>query len=275
VCDPIDEETVETVNSWLAARTWPQESQWLIEHVADERIGKLRHRVEVAAALFPEQPAVAQLANLLGQVERGELNIDEFRQERNAEWQVNDLVARWLGTSSWNDTHRILTEHREVLGSPAVRSVLRQLAGTDEFAQVAEQHLAILNLLALDADEHDVFEWLVNPFAVQRRVIDALEDGELPLLRPLLAINPAANGHPPHGWLISWLRVVLDPHARAAVADAGTTPATTIAPAIADLGPDVRHAARLHVEAFLPHLDGQERTATLRADTQELIEALR
>lgn len=67
----LDDAMVGEINYWLSARTWPQQLSWLDSHVSRGEDADLRQAVDLAARLFPENGAVAQLADLLAGIASG------------------------------------------------------------------------------------------------------------------------------------------------------------------------------------------------------------
>lgn len=98
---------------------------------------------------------------------------------------VDDVVRRWLGTKTWNDSFEVLAAGQEVLVSQDGLDAVMNLATPDE----QSVHAAILQAVGGGLDVEFVRMVVIDRDAAREVAKQALRNGHEPVLRVVLALN--------------------------------------------------------------------------------------
>ena len=107
-------------------------------------------------------------------------------------------VQAWFATETWTESFQFLEQHRAELDTDEVRADLVQAA-----TEIAGQHIAILSLTSRFSLP-DVEAIITEPGAAADAALDALERGDLDLLRSVAQAAPGLRDRP-----LVWATVAL------------------------------------------------------------------
>ncbi|MGA5897916.1 hypothetical protein [Streptomyces venetus] len=223
--DPLPDNIWGLLAQWSQAADWPAMEAFLHTHADLLRQPDFRRHLELAAALFPEEPAIEDLTNVLGQADTD--GLDSILDRGRHNHAVRQTVSEWIATPSWRESKDFLDKHRSTLITPEAQALL---AGTDE--PEVRWHLAILQLAAtLSPDQ--AYEIVTDPDVATEHAFTAVDQADIPLLHRVVAARQDLLD----GITGAFFATV------AAVAGGGTDQARRLAQAIAEHGTDTQRRA--------------------------------
>ncbi|WP_158681043.1 tetratricopeptide repeat protein [Streptomyces viridochromogenes] len=223
--DPLPDHIWDLLLQWAQATHWPAVEAFLHTHADLLRQPDFRHHLELAAALLPEEPAIDNLTNVLGQVDAE--GLDSILERERHNHAVRQTLYEWIATPTWTESKDFLVEHHSTLSTPEVQALL---AGTDD--PEARRHLAILQLA--ETLSHDqAYEIVTDPDVATERAFTAVDQADIPLLYRVLAAGQDLLT----GITGAFFATV------AAVASGDTDQARRLAQAIAEHGTDTQRRA--------------------------------
>ncbi|MFJ9153170.1 hypothetical protein ACIRP7_35100, partial [Streptomyces sp. NPDC102270] len=187
--DELPSEAIDRFNSWLSARSWPDQETFVRQTYPLLAAPEGRAALALTRALYPEFIGLSDLAVVLDAAhDRGlDLVLEELR-ETNAR---SDLVNEWLATPTWPADLEFLNRHPRLTEDPLVRELL-----TSQWDDPASrQHLGILQLTdRLPAP--DVYDAITDPATAIDTAMEFVEQGQPDALLPLLLASPALTQMP-------------------------------------------------------------------------------
>ncbi|MFE5600148.1 hypothetical protein ACFQ8O_13280, partial [Streptomyces coelicoflavus] len=233
---PLPDDVLELLSSWGRTGDWPSAEAFLHAHADRLRQPDFRSGLDLAALLFPENPAIDSLAHVLDHVDAE--GLDTVLSRGRHDHEVRQTLTEWVATSTWTQSKEFLDEHAGTLNTPEVMALL---AGSD--TPGARQHLAILQLTeALSTDR--IYEIVTDPDIATEHAFAALDVADVPLMRRILAACPA---------LLTGITGITGAFFTtvAAAADGNTEVADRLSRAIAEHGTDTqRHAYAIRLRAL-------------------------
>ncbi|WP_052310342.1 tetratricopeptide repeat protein [Streptomyces viridochromogenes] len=170
---------------WLAAEDWSEQETLLREAYPLLRSEEGRANLGTLRDLHLGS---IRLETLIGILDGSRIHgLDKVLRDIRAAREREELVNRWLNTSTWNEDLAFLMEHKERL---CTDPEVRELLGSDERDSASLQHLGILEL----ADRlplHDVYDAITDPVAAVDTAMDLLDQGALDALHPLFLTMPS------------------------------------------------------------------------------------
>ncbi|MGF1653958.1 MAG: hypothetical protein ACFCUP_11660 [Actinomycetales bacterium] len=187
VTAPWPEDVVEGANAWMSARGSAARTQ--VVHDGADRMTTAQWRGGLDLLRFLHPEFTVELDELSGLLEavtnRGlEPALAEWGEPR----QAVELVAQWVGTRTWDESHTFFEDHRTDLTATRSREILRT-AGAAEGGEVAAQHVALLDLVkAVGADR--AFAVAADPDAAIEVAWDAVVSADGDRLVRTAQVNP-------------------------------------------------------------------------------------
>ncbi|GAA1387814.1 tetratricopeptide repeat protein [Catellatospora chokoriensis] len=180
--DPLPDDVVELLNQWAKVAGWSATEAFLRAHAERLLQPDFRHHLELAAALFPHNPAIDNLTVFLGQADTE--GFDIVLDRGRAHYEVPQLLREWVATPSWAESRDFLEEHGSKLRTREVQALL---AGTD--APSARLHLAILQLTeTLTYDE--IYEIVTDRDVAIDQAFTAVDQADVPFMHRVLDARP-------------------------------------------------------------------------------------
>ncbi|MEV4333454.1 hypothetical protein AB0K02_23420 [Streptomyces sp. NPDC049597] len=180
--DPLPDDVVELLNQWAKVAGWPATEAFLRAHAERLLQPDFRHHLELAAALFPQNPAIDNLTVFLGQVDTE--GFDTVLDRGRHYYEVSQLLREWIATPSWAESRDFLEEHGSKLRTREVQALL---AGTN--APSARLHLAVLQLTeTLTYDE--IYEIVTDRDVAIEQAFTAVDQADVPFMHRVLDARP-------------------------------------------------------------------------------------
>ncbi|MGV9316091.1 hypothetical protein ACWDR0_28470 [Streptomyces sp. NPDC003691] len=178
---PLPDGLLDLTGEWARIADWPAAEDYLRRNARDRRTDFHRH-LELAAALFPEDPAVNSLIAVLNEIDAQ--GLDGFLDRGRLLHETRRLLHAWIATPDWDASKDFLDAHIATLDTPEARELL---AGTESPA--TRQHLAVLRL-GETLSHDDVFEIVTDQGTAAEHAFAALDRGDFERLELILAARP-------------------------------------------------------------------------------------
>ncbi|GGY17210.1 tetratricopeptide repeat protein [Streptomyces djakartensis] len=180
--DPLPGSVLEILGQWAKNTDWPTTEAFLRAHADLLQQPDFRHHLELAAALFPEDPVIDNLTDVLGQVDTDGLDsiVDRGRHAH----EVRQRLLEWIATPTWTESRDFFEEHRSTLTAPEVQELLAEADDPE-----ARRHLALLQLAATLSHDQ-AYEILRDPDVATDSAFTAVDQADIPLLHRVLAARP-------------------------------------------------------------------------------------
>ena len=195
---PLPESHINLVNRIGAAMQtgWPDLELVLQDHRALLLSRDFVNSLSALRALYLDNPVLPALAALVGEIDGSNLNTTMAA--HRAEHERMARVQAWFATETWTESFQFLEQHRAELDTDEVRADLVQAT-----TEIAGQHIAILSLTSRFSLP-DVEAIITEPGAAADAALDALERGDLDLLRSVAQAAPGLRDRP-----LAWATVAL------------------------------------------------------------------
>ena len=192
------------IQVWLQAATTDDRATWLERNVGLLGDKGFTATLDATMLLWPEATPLASLKGAIeATVATGAQDVvNSARAQANAE----QLVARWIATTSWSETWSML-DTEPALRSKVVAELLRGAAARD--SEVAIVHLQILGLTSSESPHApaEVLEWLTDESVAFETALDAALHGDFDFVQELALLNQRLLRQEPHGPLLYVLLV--------------------------------------------------------------------
>ena len=195
---PLPESHINLVNSIGAAMQtgWPDCELVLQDYRALLLSRDFANSLTALRALYLDNPVLPALGSLVGEIDGSGFNTTMAA--HRSEHERMTRVQAWFATETWTESFQFLKQHRAELDTDEVRADLVQAA-----TEIAGQHIAILSLMSRFSLP-DVEAIITEPGAAADAALDALERGDLDLLRSVAQAAPGLRDRP-----LVWATVAL------------------------------------------------------------------
>ncbi|MEU0966497.1 tetratricopeptide repeat protein [Streptomyces sp. NPDC005917] len=175
---PLPDDFLELLNQWAQASDWPRIKAFLDAHSSKLQHSDFQHRLDLTAALFPDDPHINTLIAFLDEAEAQSFITVLERGQREHEARL--LLEKWVNTPTWTDSKKFIDQHECALRTPEIQALL---VGSD--APEARRHLAILQL-AEQVPLDEVYEIVTDKESSTEQAFHAMDQGDIPRLRSIL-----------------------------------------------------------------------------------------
>jgi hypothetical protein len=180
---PLPDTHLDLVNLISRAPDWPATENLLREHRHVLESTDFSTSLQALAGLFPGRTLPAELLGIIAEARRTSLG-EALASRREAHHRY-ELIAAWIATPTWEESHAYYLQHGAELTSTATREALAAI-DTDD----AHQHTAILEL-ALAISPATAFSIAADPSAAEEAALTSIENGDLTRLATITTASPA------------------------------------------------------------------------------------
>jgi hypothetical protein len=145
--------------------------------------------------LNPGNTLLAELLDIIAELRQ--TTLDEALTSRRETHHRNELIAAWVATRTWEESHAYYLQHRDELTSPATREILAAINTAD-----TRQHAAIIEL-ALATSPATAFSIASDPSAAEETALTAIESGGLSRLAAIATASRDLLTLPATGHLVT------------------------------------------------------------------------
>jgi hypothetical protein len=168
---------LDLINSFGQADDWPSIKRILTLHHDILLSAEFRQTLTALRALYLDNPVAGQLASLLDEID--DFGLDPIFAHYQADYDRRALLNDWISTTTWPKSFAFLNDHAATLTGTEFRELL-----TEDESEIAQQHLAILDLVTQLPIEQ-VQAIVVDANTAEEATFDAIEQGNLALLEAI------------------------------------------------------------------------------------------